>query len=33
LPFTLAFLREYDDCDVIRALKKRLVIPTALALI
>jgi hypothetical protein len=33
LRFTLTFLREYDDCEVIRALKKRLVIPTGLALI
>lgn len=33
LPFALTFLRAYDDLDVVRVLKKRLVIPTGLALI
>jgi hypothetical protein len=33
LPFTLGFLRAYDDLEVVRDLKKRLVIPTGLALI
>jgi hypothetical protein len=33
LPFALAFLRAYDDFEVVRVLRKRLVIPTDLALI
>ncbi|MEY2492991.1 MAG: hypothetical protein QOH24_1942 [Verrucomicrobiota bacterium] len=33
LPFALGFLRAYDDLEVVRDLKKRLVIPTGLALI
>ncbi len=33
LPFALAFLRAYDDVDLMRELRKRLVIPSGLALI
>ena len=33
LPFAICFLRAYDNAAVIRALKKRLVLPTGLALI
>jgi hypothetical protein len=33
LPFAICFLRAYDDAAVMRELKKRLVVPTGLALI
>jgi hypothetical protein len=33
LPFALAFLRAYDDVDLMREVRKRLVIPTGMALI
>jgi hypothetical protein len=33
LPFALAFLRAYDDVDLMRELRKRLVVPHGLALI